>query len=81
MFRAVVVFFAIAIVTVHCIDKECGPNEQAYEKCTREILCERRCNYKGRMVCPHPCRPNVCRCKPGYRRGPNGCQKPGPGCK
>ncbi|KIH55076.1 trypsin Inhibitor like cysteine rich domain protein [Ancylostoma duodenale] len=58
-------------------DKKCGTNEQFYE-CGS--ACEPKCNEPADQVCTMQCIVDVCQCKPGYKRGPNGCQKPGAGC-
>ncbi|EPB72692.1 trypsin Inhibitor like cysteine rich domain protein [Ancylostoma ceylanicum] len=78
MLRAVVILLTATIFIASCEDRRCGVNEQFYE-CGS--ACEPKCNVPDPVVCTMQCIVNVCQCKPGYKRGPNGCRRPGPGCK
>ncbi|ETN69212.1 hypothetical protein RB195_003178 [Necator americanus] len=78
MHHMIIVLVAAAIVAVSCEDRKCGTNEQFYE-CGS--ACEPKCNEPEGKMCTMQCIVNVCQCKPGYKRGPSGCRKPGQGCK
>ncbi|KHJ89867.1 trypsin Inhibitor like cysteine rich domain protein [Oesophagostomum dentatum] len=55
-------------------NKKCGKNEKFYECGT---ACEPTCNVQP-GPCTDQCVMSVCQCKSGYKRGPDGCQLPGP---
>ncbi|KAK6038693.1 trypsin Inhibitor like cysteine rich domain protein [Cooperia oncophora] len=58
--------------------KQCGPNEH-FTHCG--TACEPKCNEPMPDICTMECIVDVCQCVPGFKRGPNGCVAPGPGCQ
>ncbi|VDM81054.1 unnamed protein product [Strongylus vulgaris] len=54
----------------------CGKNE-IFTTCGS--ACEPTCNKPLPTICTMQCVVG-CQCKPGFKRGRNGCQRPGPGC-
>ncbi|KHJ97652.1 trypsin Inhibitor like cysteine rich domain protein [Oesophagostomum dentatum] len=74
MFKLVV----LAVICVLALAQQCPPNEEFRECGT---ACEPKCNVPESPICTMQCIVNVCQCKPGFKRGPNGCVSPGPGCE
>ncbi|XGW19994.1 hypothetical protein V3C99_003649 [Haemonchus contortus] len=74
MLRELVVLIVIFnVVTPRTI--KCGKNERWYQYGVVDVPCNRKL-----YVLPHKYQPPACGCKRGYKRGPEGCQLPGPGC-
>ncbi|VDM64028.1 unnamed protein product [Angiostrongylus costaricensis] len=73
-----IILLAVLCATVFSgLGKTCGPNEE-WRECG--ISCEPKCNEEMPIVCPANCIINVCQCKEGFKRGPNGCVEPGRDC-
>ncbi|PIO60609.1 trypsin Inhibitor like cysteine rich domain protein [Teladorsagia circumcincta] len=74
--RKLVLLAVLFAVTLSA--EQCGPNEE-FMSCG--TACEPKCNEPVQDFCTLQCIVNVCQCKRGFKRGPNGCVAPGPGCE
>ncbi|XP_015435639.1 PREDICTED: chymotrypsin inhibitor-like [Dufourea novaeangliae] len=73
-------FVAVAFISLSNADHECGKNE-VYSECGSN--CEPKCGEKEPTYCPQVCLEGRCQCKAGYKRNaegacvwPNKCPSP-----
>ncbi|CAJ0608772.1 unnamed protein product [Cylicocyclus nassatus] len=77
MIRYLVILAVCGSIVFSAKSTKCPPNEE-FQECG--TACEPKCNEPKKMFCTFECINDVCQCKQGFKRGPNGCVRPSKDC-